>query len=158
VISEQPFHDRPQIGRGFQIAALVEVGVFEPGPIGNDAAALQRAAGEHGDARSSMVRAAVAIDVCGAAELGDGDDNRVLPRIAEIGCDRRQRVVERCQQIGEPALKRTFIDMRIPAIEGERPDAWPIGLGEKLGRCTRGTPALSSTATAQIDLTRSSSA
>ncbi len=138
MVPEQPLHDRAQIGCRLQIAALVEVGVAKARPIGDDAPALQRAAGEQSDGRGPVVGAAVAIDVRGAAELGDRDDDRLAPGIAHIGRDRRHRVVERAQEIGEPPLDRTFIDMGVPAIKGERADARPVRPSEELRRRTRG--------------------
>jgi hypothetical protein len=45
MILEQALEHGAQVGGRFQIAILVKIGGLEPRPIGNDAAAFERAAG-----------------------------------------------------------------------------------------------------------------
>ena len=43
----------------------------------------------------------------------------------------RERIVERAEQLRQPAIGDAFVDMRIPAVERERADARTVGLRQK---------------------------
>src|ERR1700739_420564 len=49
MVPQEPFQNSAQVGGRLQIALLQEVGVFDARPIGDDAAAFERAAGEQRD-------------------------------------------------------------------------------------------------------------
>src|SRR5262249_23538012 len=49
LFSEDALEDRAQIGRGLEIPPLVQLFIFEAGPVGYDAAALDGAANQEGD-------------------------------------------------------------------------------------------------------------
>ena len=79
-----------------------------------------------------MIGTAGAVDAGSAAELGDERDHRLAPGGAHIAFYRRQRAIERTEQLRQPAIDHAFIDMRIPAVERQRPDARPLGIRQDL--------------------------
>jgi hypothetical protein len=68
VILEDALEHRAQVGGGFEIAFLEQIALLKAGPIRDDAAALQRPAGEPGDPPGAVVGTFVAVDMGGAAE------------------------------------------------------------------------------------------
>src|SRR6266446_7963687 len=62
MIAEQALQDRTQIGRGPQIPAFVEIGLFETRPVGDHAPTLESPSEEHGDRRGAVVGAVIAVD------------------------------------------------------------------------------------------------
>ncbi len=101
VIPEQTLEHRTQIGGWFEIASLIKLGGLQSWPVGDDASAPQCASGEKGDGARTMVGSVGAVDVRGASKLRDDGDHRILPGVAHVGLDGRERAVERSQQIGE---------------------------------------------------------
>ena len=98
MVLEQTLEDRAQVGRGFQVAVLVEVSLLQARPVGDDAASLERAARKQRDRRGAVVGAFVAVDSRGAAELGDERHHGLVPGCAHVALDRRDGGVERAQQ------------------------------------------------------------
>src|SRR6202035_1854630 len=99
----------------------MELGGLQSRPVRDYASAAERASGEKGDRARTMVCSVGAIDARGASELRDYCDHCLAPGIAHVGLDRRQRAVERSQQIGELAGGRAFVDVRIPSDKARRP-------------------------------------
>jgi hypothetical protein len=64
------WQDCPQIGRGLEVAPLMEIGILQPRPIGDDATAIEGAAHEQRHGRGAVVRAVIAVDARRAPELG----------------------------------------------------------------------------------------
>ena len=81
-----------------------------------------------------MVGAIGAIDARGPAELGDYRHHRLAPHVAHILLRRRERAIERAEQCRQPAAIRAFVDVRVPSVKGERPDARTIVAGEEFRR------------------------
>src|SRR3954470_9204047 len=71
-----------QIGGGLEIAGLEEVGGLEAGPVGDDAAALHRAAGEERDRSRAVIGAVGAVDARSAAEYSVNNYVGVAPALA----------------------------------------------------------------------------
>ena len=75
-----------------------------------------------------MVGAVGAVDARGAAELGDDRDDGFLatpsPMPLSIAASAPSSAPS---SIGEPAVRRAFGGMGIPAVEGERADARAVG-------------------------------
>ena len=90
--------DGAQVGGRLEIAALIEVGGLEAGPVGDDAAALHRAAGEQRDRAGAVIGAVGAVDARGAAELGGDHDHGVAPALAEPAFEFGERAVEAAEQ------------------------------------------------------------
>src|SRR6185312_4738663 len=97
----------------------------------------ERAAREQCDRAGAVIGAVVAVDARRAAELGDDRHDSLAPRRAHVLLDRRDGAVERAEQRCKAAALRTFVDMRVPAIEGQRADARPVGTREELRRRAR---------------------
>ena len=72
--------------------------------------------------------------MCAVRPNSDQRDDGVGPRLAHVGFDRGDRAVEGAEQIGKPALHSPFIDVRVPAIEGQCTDARAVRPGEELRR------------------------
>ena len=94
MVGEHALEHRAQIGRGLQVARLIKIGGPQSRPIGDDAPAGDRAAGEKRHRRRAVVGADSAVDVRGAAEFGDGDDDRILPALAEFALEGGEERVE----------------------------------------------------------------
>lgn len=112
----------------------MQVCIPEAGPVGKDAATLQRTADEEGDGSGAMVGAVTAVDPCSTAKFGQQYNNAAVPRLAHIGLDRGNCSVKRAEQVGEPTLCGTFVDMRVPVVERQRRHSRPIGPGEEFRR------------------------
>src|SRR5262249_12966793 len=69
VVPEHALEHGPYIGGRLEVTALEQVRFLEARPVGDDAAALERAAGEQRDRRGAVVGPVGAIDTRGAAEL-----------------------------------------------------------------------------------------
>ena len=54
--------------------------------------------------------------------------------VAHVRLDRRERAVERAEQRREPAAVGALVDVRVPAVEGERADARAVGAREEFRR------------------------
>jgi peptide/nickel transport system substrate-binding protein len=98
VILEHALEHGAQVSRGPQIARFVEIGLPEPGPIGDHTAAFERAAGEQRHGRGAVVGAVVTVDARGTTEFGDQRHHSLAPRLAHVRLNRRNRAVERAQQ------------------------------------------------------------
>jgi len=131
MIFQHAFEHCAQIGGRFEIAVLVQIGTFQARPIGDDAAALERAADKERDRRGAVVGAVGAVDTRGAAEFGGKRDYGILPGTAHIGFDGGERIVERAEELRQSAGRDAFIDMRVPAVERKRADARTIRLRQK---------------------------
>ena len=79
-----------------------------------------------------MVGATGAVDAGSAAKFGGKRDHGLAPRGPHIAFGRSQRFVQRAKQLRQPALRDAFVEMGIPAVEGECADPRPIGLRQEL--------------------------
>ena len=109
LLRQQALEDGAQIDCRLEIASLVQVAILEPWPIGNDAPALDRPAGEERNGAGAMIGSDRAVDARGAAELRNGDDRRILPARAKIalkGLEGRVEPAEKLRQlpVGPPSL------------------------------------------------------
>ena len=84
--------------------------------------------------RGAVIGAVGAVDARGAAELGDERHHGLAPGLAHVGFDRRDRAVERAEQLASRPLTRALVDMRVPAVERERADARSVRPREELRR------------------------
>ena len=75
-----------------------------------------------------MVGTIGAVDTRRAAKLGRQRDHRFAPSHAHVGFNLGERLVQRPEQLRQPALRDAFIEMGVPAIERERADARAIRL------------------------------
>src|SRR5438552_18906870 len=75
VVLEQTFEHRAQIGGRLEVAPLMELARLEAGPVGDDAPAFERAAGEQCYGRGAVIGTLGALDAGRAAELGETPDH-----------------------------------------------------------------------------------
>src|SRR6478736_9380786 len=75
MIPEQALEHGAQIGGRFEVASLMELGLLQSRPVGDDAPAAQCATDEKGNGAGAMVGAVGAVDARGAPELGDDGDH-----------------------------------------------------------------------------------
>ena len=71
---------RSEIRGQHQVAPLIELVILKPGPFAVDVAALNVAAHHEHAVRVSVIGAAVAVFMCGAAEFAHGHKNNVCMR------------------------------------------------------------------------------
>src|SRR5215472_9755867 len=116
---EDALEDRAQIGRGLEIPPLVQLFIFETGPVGYDTATFDGAANQEGDRSGAMIRPRGAIDARGATELGDDDDGRILPVGSHTLFKGLERTIEPAQELGEAAGCAPLVGMSVPPVEGE---------------------------------------
>lgn len=125
VVAQQALQNGSQVGGGFQVALVEQVGLFEARPIGDDTPALQRTAREESYGRGTVIGAVVAIEARRATEFRNEGDDSLVPSLTHIRLDPGNRAVKRTKQIGETALPGAFVDMRVPSIKGQRADSGP---------------------------------
>src|SRR4029077_7840628 len=89
VVPQQALEHGAQIGGRLEVALLVQVRFLEAGPVGDNTAALERAASQQRHRAGAVIGPVGAVDARGAAELGDDRDDALAPRVAHIGLDRR---------------------------------------------------------------------
>jgi hypothetical protein len=97
---------------------------------------LSGSAGKQRNGRGAVVGTIVAVDAGGAPEFRDQGQHGLAPGLAHVGLDRRDGAVERAQKVGEAAVHGAFVDVSVPAAEGERADARAFGRGKEF----RGRP------------------
>ena len=66
-------------------------------------------------------------------------DHGLAPGLAHLGLDRGDGAVERAEQVGEPAVGGAFVDVGVPAVEGERADARAVRPRQELRRRAGGS-------------------
>ena len=138
MIPEQALEHGAQIGGGLEVALLVELGLLQSRPVRDHAAAPQCTAGEEGDGAGAVIGAVGAVDARGASELRDDGDHRLAPGFAHVALDRRQRTVERPEEVGKLTGGRALVDVCVPPDKADRPDTRAVGLGEKARRSAGG--------------------
>ena len=69
------------------ITPFMEIGLLEAQPIGDDAAALERAAHQQRDRRGAVIGACGAVDAGGGAKFDNQHDSRLAPGRAHVGFD-----------------------------------------------------------------------
>lgn len=84
MVPEDALEHGAQVGGPFEVTAFVEIGVLEAGPVGDDAPALQRAAGQQCDRAGAVIGAVGAVDARGAAKFRDHHDDGLAPRRGRI--------------------------------------------------------------------------
>src|SRR6516165_7196816 len=92
VILQQSFEHGAHIGGGLEVAVLQQVLRLEPRPVGDHAAAFERAAGEQHDGGGAVVGAIRTVDARRAAEFGDGG---LAPRRSHVFLDGGESRIER---------------------------------------------------------------
>ena len=95
------------------------------------------------------------VDAGRAAEFGDRHDRGVLPTLAQALLEFVECAVEAAEQIGQSSGRAAFVDVRIPAIEGERGDARPVIGRHQAGRALRGLAHAGGAVQAALRLHRS---
>src|SRR6516162_9122661 len=123
LFTEDALKDRAQIGRGLEIPPLVQLLIFETGPIGYDTAALAGAANQEGDRSGAMIRPSGAIDARGATKLGDDNDRRILPVGSQTLFEGLERTIEPAQELGEAAGGAPLVGMCVPPVKSKRGNA-----------------------------------
>ena len=83
MVGEDALQNGAQIRGRREVAALIELVRLQARPIGDDASARDRAAGEEGRGSRPVIGAIGAVYARGAAEFGDRDNGRVLPMLAK---------------------------------------------------------------------------
>jgi hypothetical protein len=114
VFCKYALEDAPEIGRRLQIAAFVEITVGETRPVCNDAAAVDRAAGEDGSGCGAVVGTACAVDAHRSTELGRNRDNPLAPGIAQTVAKPGDAGVKRREPIDKLAAGRRRRRSTIP--------------------------------------------
>src|SRR5262249_31750980 len=117
VIPEQALEHGTQIRRRLEVALLMEIGLLEARPIGDDPATLERATDQQRHRGSAMIGAVVAVEAGSAAELGNERHYGLAPGCAHVGLDRRQSGVERTEQLRQPAVDHAFVYRNVPTIQ-----------------------------------------
>src|SRR5258706_6567559 len=105
------------IGGDGEIAAFEQLRGRKARPVAITAATAHPPAGQPDHVAVAMIGAAVAVLLNGAAELGDDDDDRVVPVATQAAGQRGQPIAERTQPVGELTLVVALLDMRVPAAE-----------------------------------------
>ncbi len=85
-----------------------------------------------------MVGAVGTVDARRAAEFGDEHHHGLAPRRSHVFPDGGESVIERAQQLRQPASRDAFIVMCVPTVERERADARTVGLRQELRGGTNG--------------------
>src|SRR5262245_51044783 len=138
MILQQSFEHGAHIGGGLEVAVLQQALRLQPGPVGDHATAFERSAGEQHDGGGAVVRAISTVDVRRAAEFGDEHHHGLAPRRSHVFSDGGESVIERAQQLRQPASRDAFIVMCVPTVERERADARTVGLRQELRGGTNG--------------------
>src|SRR5215471_8494073 len=71
VVAKQALEYSAQVGGGLEVTLLVQVGLLEARPIGNDPAALERTADQQRHRCGSVIGPIGAVDAGGPPELGN---------------------------------------------------------------------------------------
>ena len=109
--------DVAEVGRHRQVAAFVALLEREARPPAVDLAAAHAAADHHHRVAVPVIRAAVAVLAHRPPELRHRQDDGVRHAIAEVGDERRDAAREIVEPLGELALRRALVDVRVPAAD-----------------------------------------
>src|SRR5204862_6270479 len=117
-----------EIGADGEIAALIQRRRRQTEPLAVNPAALPRPAEQRDDIAVAVIGAAIAILAHGAAEFGQQDDDRILPRTAEGFGKCCEPVAEGAQSLRQLSGMIALPDMGVPAAEADdgKADRWVV--------------------------------
>src|SRR5260370_231531 len=129
---EQALEHGSQVGGGLEIALVVEIGLLEARPIGNDPAALERAADQERHRGGAVIGPIGAVDARGPPEFGDQRHHGLLPGWPHILFDRPEGAINRTKQVCQAPSHCALVSMGIPAVQRQRTDPRSVRTGENL--------------------------
>src|SRR5262249_49563947 len=110
-----------------EVAPVTEVRLFQAGPVGDNATAIQCTTNEQGDSCGAVICTLGAIDTRGSSELGDYRDHAIFPGITHAGLKSVDGAVQRSEKNSEPPFGRPFVCVCVPSSKASAPTRGPSG-------------------------------
>src|SRR3954453_4083346 len=137
MIGKYALHDRAQIRRRRKIATLIELIRLQSRPIGDHAAAFDRAAGEKRHRAGAVIGVRRTVHARCSAEFRHDNDRRVLPNRTKYALELVECPVQSAKQLRKTTRRAALIGMRVPSVECERGDARTVVGGDQACRALR---------------------
>src|ERR1700730_18572773 len=112
--------DHTVVGGDREVTALIELRRREAGPVAVDTAAADAAAQDPSYIPVAVLGAAIAVLSDPATELGENDDDGVVPGVAETSGKGEEPLAERSQPVGELTLGLALFHVSVPAAEAQK--------------------------------------